>query len=156
MLYPNHEKQPTYFCPHCEWGKDKAMCLIDVLTSEHSKDASNSQYLMVPSYIRIISSLTISTALLAVPYIIMVKFWPYENAVPMAFHLAYWILATIYLAAAYFEDPRIHGDWDVWKLGNPIKSQPKKNIFTKAFSLLLTPGKLVVWSITALLVRLFK
>ncbi|QQE10241.1 hypothetical protein JD969_12080 [Planctomycetota bacterium] len=153
--HPKKYETKAFYCPDCGWGKDKAADLSKGIVQEEQHHM-NTQYIILPSYIRIGLSLIASTVLLAIPYILFVTLWPFGASLPIPFHIAYWLLAIIYLAASYFEDPRIYEDWDVWAFDNPFKINDETNQTSTILTILLIPGKLLVWSITALLGRTLK
>ncbi|QDU35339.1 hypothetical protein KS4_34200 [Poriferisphaera corsica] len=156
VRHPKYKDEVAYYCPECNWGKEKAdkLALGNVVHKE--PESMHTQYIMVPSYIRIGFSLIASAVLLSIPYLMIVLFWPLEGGLPVPFHIAYWILALIYLAAAYYEDPRIYEDWDVWAFDNPFKLNDQTNRTSTVLTIALIPGKLLVWSLSALLGRIVK
>ena len=100
-------------------------------------------------FIKLFFGWLFSIALVAGPYVALLVYFP---DTPFWIHLTYWIVMVTYLLAAWTTNPEYDDTnlgWAGGLVDNPFSFEDDFNRLGLAVTLLLIPGKIVVWTLAA-------
>ncbi|MFO7752806.1 MAG: hypothetical protein R6V41_06780 [Desulfobacteraceae bacterium] len=157
------QPEPVSFCKNCGWGKDR----LGKHTTGQTAAVSGIAELSVFTWVKLAGLWALSAALVAGPYMLLVKapflfsgvgsavFSPQAASVRMAEALTphYWIGAAIYILACWTFNPpvfdRHNMGWFGGLVDNPFSFTDDINRTKFAIMLLMVPGKIIKITVIA-------